>query len=174
MLIDLDFRYDYDTFERKHTIKHIKQIVDLYITEICSVFNINIDDPKCMAFIFERDEMYKNKGFTKDGIHIMFPHIVSYPVAQHYIRDNVLKKIGDLIADLDLKNIISDVVDRAVISQNNWLLYGSNKDKPKGNPYRLTHILNGFNEEVDMIKYFSDKDSNLSRFSLSETRNRMS
>jgi len=164
MLIDLDFRYDYDTFERKHTVKHIKDIVELYINEICSIFNINIDDPKCIAFVFERDEMYKNKGFTKDGIHILFPHIVSYPVAQHYIRDKVLKKIGELISDLDLKNIVTDVVDRAVISQNNWLLYGSNKDKPKGNPYRMTYIFNGLGHEIDIVQYFSDKDSNLARF----------
>jgi hypothetical protein len=31
MIIDIDFRYEYDTFERKHTIKHVKDIVELSI-----------------------------------------------------------------------------------------------------------------------------------------------
>jgi P4 family phage/plasmid primase-like protien len=164
MIIDIDFRYEYDTFERKHTMKHVKDIVELYVNEICLLFNVNIDDPECTSFVFERNEMYKSKGFTKDGIHIIFPYIVSYPAPQYYIRDNILKKIGDVIADLDLKNTISDIVDRAVISQNNWLLYGSNKDKPKGNPYYIKYIFDGFTEEIDQCEYFKDKDSNLTRF----------
>ena len=164
MIIDIDFRYDYDTFERKHNIKHVKEIVELYVNEICSLFNVNIDDPRCVSFVFERKEMYKNKGFTKDGIHIIFPYIISYSPPQYYIRDNILKKIGDIISDFDLKNTTADVVDRAVISQNNWLLYGSNKDKPKGIPYELKYIIDGLGKEIEREKYFKDKDSNLMRF----------
>jgi P4 family phage/plasmid primase-like protien len=164
IVIDLDFRYEFDLNDRKHTIEHIKKILELYVNEISSTFEIEKDDSKMTAFIFERNETYKSKGFTKDGIHILFPFIVSYAVPQYHIRENILKKIGDILCDLELKNIIPDVVDRAVISQNNWLLYGSNKDKPKNNPYELTYIFNGKIEEISIEDYFGDSTPSLPRF----------
>lgn len=165
IVIDLDFKYELETFERKHNETHIKKIIELYVSEICALFNIEMNDSKLISFIFERDEVYKNKGITKDGIHILFPYIVTYPVAQYYIRDNILKKIGDIIADLEIKNIISDIVDRSVIAPNTgWLLYGSNKDKPKGNPYKLKYIFNGHSNEVPIQDYFSNGVVSLARF----------
>ena len=164
IIIDLDLKYELETFERKHNETHIKKIIDLYITEIISIFNINIGDKRLSSFVFERDEIYKTKGITKDGIHIMFPYIISYPVAQYHIRDNILKKIGDVISDLGIKNLISDVVDRSIIAPNTcWLLYGSNKDKPKGNPYKLKYSFDGHGNVID-LESSEITDSNLPRF----------
>ena len=165
MIIDLDFKYELETFERKHTIEHIKKIIDLYVFEICNLFEVEPDDNRLLSFIFERDELYKNKGITKDGIHILFPNIVSNPDAKYYIRNNILKKIGEIISDLGLKNVISDIVDKSIITPNTcWLLYGSNKDKPKGNPYRLKYIFNGKCENINIIDYFGEENVNLARF----------
>lgn len=164
IVVDLDFKYDSDITERKHNEVHIKKIIELYVSEICNIFNIDKNNKKLTSFVFERDNMYKNKEIIKDGIHILFPHIVSYPVAQYYIRDNILKKIGDIINDLGLKNIIPDVVDRAVISPNmGWLLYGSNKDKPKGNPYKLKYIFDGESNKINIENYFSSETVSLVR-----------
>jgi P4 family phage/plasmid primase-like protien len=163
--IDLDFKYELETFQRKHTETHIKKIIDLYNNEIINILDIDKDDPKLTSFVFERDESYKAKGITKDGIHIQFPFIVTYPSVQYYIRDNILKKIGDIISDMGLKNSISDIVDRTVISPNTlWLLYGSNKDKPKGNPYKLKYIYNGNNNNLSIEDYFGNQNINLARF----------
>jgi len=164
VIIDLDFKYDIDTHDRQHTEEHVVKIVSLYINEICDVFNVEKNSEKLMCFVFERNEPYKNKGVTKDGIHIMFPFIVSQPNAQYYIRDNVLKKIHDIISDLNLKNVVSDVVDRSVISPNTlWLLYGSNKDKPKGNPYQLKYVFDGNCKKVEPEDYFTN-NVNIVRF----------
>lgn len=172
IVVDLDFKYEMDTYERKHNEIHIKKIIELYISEICNLFNISKEDSKLASFIFERDEIYKNKGITKDGIHILFPYIVSHPTAQYYIRDNILKKIGDIISDLGLKNIIADVVDRAVISPNmSWLLYGSNKDKPKGNPYKLKYIYDGNANKIEITDYFNN-DKKISLVRTFSIRNR--
>ena len=123
MIIDLDFKYELETFERKHKISHIQKIIKLYVSEICNLFELENNDKRLISFVFERDELYKNKGITKDGIHILFPNIVSYPDAQYYIRNNILKKIGEIIADLGLKNVISDVVDKSVIVPNTTWFY---------------------------------------------------
>ena len=165
MIIDLDFKYELETFERKHKMNHIEKIVNLYVSEICNLFEIEKNDKRLISFIFERDELYKNKGITKDGIHILFPNIVSHPDAQYYIRNNILKKIGEIIAELGLKNVISDVVDKSVIAPNTcWLLYGSNKDRPKGNPYRLKYIFDGDVNEISPEDYFGEEHVNLARF----------
>jgi hypothetical protein len=73
IIIDLDFKYELDTHERKHTFEHIKKIINIYNDEICNIFDIQKDDEKMISFIFERDNLYNNKGIKKDGIHIMFP-----------------------------------------------------------------------------------------------------
>ena len=165
IVVDLDFKYELETFERKHTFEHIKKIIDLYVNEIINIFNIEKNDKKLTSFVFERDELYKNKGITKDGIHIQFPYIISNPTAQYYIRDNILKKIGDVISDLGLKNVIPDIVDRKIISPNTcWLLYGSNKDKPKGNPYKLKYILDGNSNIISIEDYFEGNNISLVRF----------
>ena len=165
IIIDLDFKYELETFERKHKVNHIEKIVNLYVSEICNLFELERNDKRLISFIFERDELYKIKGITKDGIHIIFPNIVSHPDAQYYIRNNILKKIVEIISDLGLKNVISDVVDKSVIAPNTcWLLYGSNKDRPKGNPYRLKYIFDGDANQISIEDYFGEEYVNLARF----------
>jgi hypothetical protein len=134
-------------------ISSLYNLDEASIDETYGPSNIEIDDKKLTSFVFERDESYKVKGITKDGIHIQFPFIITYPSVQYYIRDNILKKIGDVISDMGLKNIIPDIVDRSVISPNTlWLLYGSNKDKPKGNPYKLKYMYTVFKNFIDYTK----------------------
>ena len=151
MLVDLDFKYELETFERKHGEIHIKKIVELYINEICSLFNIEKNDKRLHCFVFERDQIYKTKGITKDGVHLMFPKIISYPQEQYYIRENVLKKIGEILKDLPLTNIMSDVVDRSIIYNNGWLLYGSKK--PKCDPYQITYLFDGIMNKINIEDY---------------------
>lgn len=164
MLIDLDFRFEVDILTRMHNETHIKKFVNLYIQEICEVFNIEKDDPKLVAFVFERDGPYQDKSMTKDGIHIMFPFIVSYPNAQYHIRDNILKKIGDIfeeIPNLKNKNKIADIVDRSVIYTNNWLLFGCKK--PNLEAYKISYIFNGLLDNIPVDEY-NFSDTNLPRF----------
>jgi P4 family phage/plasmid primase-like protien len=165
MTIDLDFKYELETIERNHNESHIKKIIDLYTYEISNILNIDKDDKKLTSFIFERDESYKAKGITKDGIHILFPFVITYPSVQYYIRDNILKKFGDIISGMGLKNLIPDIIDRSVISPNTlWLLYGSNKDKPKGNPYKLKYIYDGNSNTLSIEDYFGEQNINLAKF----------
>ena len=168
IIIDLDFKYEIETFERKHNITHIQKIINLYIDEICNLFDINRDNKKLVSFVFERENLYAAKSNTirKDGIHIIFPFIISYSPAQYYIRDNILKKIGDIINELQFKNTISDVVDRSVLAPNTcWLLYGSNKNNPevKGNAYGLSYIFDENGNNIPIEQYFDGNPVSLTR-----------
>jgi P4 family phage/plasmid primase-like protien len=157
VIIDLDFRYNINIENRLHNFDHIKTIISLYNNEICDLFEIEKDDPRMVSFVFERKAPYKSIGYTKDGIHIMYPFIISSPTEQYYIRENILKKIGKVFEDLPLENSIADIVDRAVIEKNGWFMFGSTK--PKCEPYNLSYIIDGNADLININDYqFYTKD----------------
>jgi phage/plasmid-associated DNA primase len=164
MVIDLDFEYLPDVDERQHDEEHIRGVVKLYMEEIVNMFNLESDDSKLTAYVFQKPAPYrekeKNSGDdgagattggnkykrTKDGIHIMFPFIVSTPEPQYLIRENILKRIGTVLDVLPLvvpkskegHNSYTAVVDRSVIQANGWFLFGSTK--PGHEKYELNYI----------------------------------
>ncbi len=165
MVIDLDFEYLPDVDERQHDEEHIRGVVKLYMEEIVNMFNLEADDSKLTAYVFQKPAPYrekeKNSGDadgagattggnkykrTKDGIHIMFPFIVSTPEPQYLIRENILKRIGTVLDVLPLvvpkskegHNSYTAVVDRSVIQANGWFLFGSTK--PGHEKYELNYI----------------------------------
>ena len=158
IIVDFDYKYEFDIMERQYTIEHINNIIKLYIKEIDSIFNITNKKEELIAFVFERDAPYKYKGNTKDGMHIMFPFIVSEPDAQYLLRDNILKNIAPILDDMPLKISYCDVVDRSVISKNGWFMYGSSK--PNNKAYSLTHVFDQYGEEIgkDEVDYKGEKN----------------
>ena len=151
IIIDFDFKFDLNVQGRQYTDKHIEDIVKLYFDEIVDIFNIENNSDKLKAFIFEKKEAYNIKNCIKDGIHIMFPYIISTPDIQYYIRENILKKIPDVLSDLNLTNKYHDVVDRSIIYKNGWFLYGSTK--PNSDIYKLTKIIDNNNNYININNY---------------------
>ena len=93
ILIDLDFKHEPDEdLKRYFTSKNIKDILQLYYEEIRKIFIIK-EQSQLIAFIFTRDSPYIYNGVKRDGIHIIFPYIISEPNAQYYLRDCILKRI---------------------------------------------------------------------------------
>ena len=151
--IDLDFRYNSETIDRRYTQDQIEKFIQCYMNHICEWIDFDSDPRQYAAmrcFVMEKSGPRENEKKTlkqkskdnakeiKDGIHIMFPYIVTEPLVQYKIRDSVLKETGTIFESMDLTNPNSDVLDRAVIEQNGWLLYGSKK--PNGEPYTITNI----------------------------------
>lgn len=146
--IDLDFRFDINLSDRLYKVEHVMGIVKLYNRAIKEY--VDIPESDIQAFVFQRDTSYKFGGNTKDGIHIMYPYVMVDTTIQYMIRDYVLENCSSIFSDLPLKNSYDDVVDRAVIAKNNWLMYGCTK--PNCKEYKLTHILN-----YDMSKELLNK-----------------
>ena len=162
LIVDIDFKFDFDTAKREYTYTHIEKLVELYIDEITRCFQIEKEDERLLAFVFEKPNPYKSNGNTKDGIHIIFPFIVSPPMPQYYIRETVLKKVPAILEDLPLKNSYADIIDRSVIFKNGWFLYGSTK--PKCSCYQLTHIIDGKLNKVNKEIYDFKNEKNLAKF----------
>jgi P4 family phage/plasmid primase-like protien len=168
ILIDLDLRYnekekgsqepafgqDIDIFSlRTYTFEHIKEFVGYYFTEINKYFMIPNDERNdiLQAFVFERPKPYQDKDCIKDGIHIMFPFIQCEPTIRYIIRDNVLKNLNDFFQKINCTNPAFKILDRSIIEQNGWYLYGCRK--PGRDAYKLTYILDEFGNELDKTIY---------------------
>jgi P4 family phage/plasmid primase-like protien len=168
MVIDFDFKYEFDVHERLHTYEHIEKIVELYVNEIISLFQIERDDPRLVAFVFEREKCYKAKGITKDGIHIMFPFIISSPEPQYYIRTQLLGKIAPVLANLPVTNVPHDIIDKSVIHSNGWMMFGSRKFKC--DPYQMSYIFDGNLQNIALEDYYYGTQDLVRFFSIRNKR----
>jgi len=140
--IDLDFRFSREIKNHLYTSKHIHDFIISCICEIDNYFNIDNDKKKVFVYEIEKPvtEVKKNGEVYKDGIHIMFPYIISKPNIQHIIRSNILKNFHDIfpIDEIGYTNSSDNIYDKSIIDSTGWLMYGS--CKPNRVPYTLTHV----------------------------------
>jgi hypothetical protein len=138
VIIDLDFRMD--TLHRPYTMAAITAFIDIlyaYLKEY-------IIDPDPICYILEKHAPKDEKGVFKDGIHIIFPHIVTCPTLQYIIRDRFLQEHTAFFTSHmpTAINTPNDIYDESVIFRNGWMMYGSKKPHE---PHRwlATHVYNG-------------------------------
>lgn len=103
------------------------------------------------VLFFERPQPYVYKNLVKDGIHIMFPFIVSEPTVQNIIRENVIKELEEHFKTIPLENTISNAIDKLVIDQVGWYMYGSTK--PGVSRYKLKYIFDYNLNQIDVKNY---------------------
>jgi len=155
--VDLDFRFSHDiTVEelpikiiRKYNENHVYKIIDYYF-KIINTY-LNVSDEANIAYIMEKPTptLFRNK--IKDGIHIIFPNIIVNNNIQHFIRNKILEKAQEIFDIRDMCAIPEDIIDKAIISSNCWLMYGSKKTE--SDAYRVTKIYNYKNNKTEKQEY---------------------
>jgi P4 family phage/plasmid primase-like protien len=164
ILVDLDFRYDYDVTKRLHTSEHVQDLVQLYLEELKEFF-IFEENKSFPIFIMEKSNVNRvvDKQITKDGIHMIIGIQMDHTL-QMMLREKVLQQIGD-IWELPLKNDWNEVLDEGISKgTTNWQMYGS--QKPGHEAYKLTYYLTAALDLVDnnwMTTAKSPKDIDLLR-----------
>ena len=164
VLIDIDFRFPKDDkltyLTRSYTYDHILDILKIYIKHV----NNTVNTPeKFNIYVMEKSAPVLYKDRIKDGIHILIPEIVTRPSVQLYIRTQVINEIMNegLFDKLGVENSLDDIFDEAVITTNNWQMYGSKK--PECEAYKITHI---FDNELNKIDILDDHTEYVSVLSL--------
>lgn len=165
LVIDIDFKFTIEYNKRMYNQNHAKMIIELYNKAIRKF--IDFEDPKISiaAYLFERDKPYKNTGFFKDGLHIVYPEIITDTKIQFLIRNEVIMNFNTVLNNKEYGEIplvnsnIEDIVDKSVIEANGWFLYGCTK--PYIEPYKLSHIY--------LSKYIDETNS----YTLIEPQNKM-
>jgi P4 family phage/plasmid primase-like protien len=146
ILIDLDFKFSIDTgCERKYSFTHLHKISK--ILNECIQVALNVDKEKLVTFVFEKKSPYKYGGYIKDGLHIVYPFIITSPDIQYHIRTLFISKLDGQLCDLPYINSIDEIVDKSVIHSSGWFLYKSSK--PNLEPYLLTHIFDDTQNEIN-------------------------
>ena len=146
VLVDFDFRFPLEVKERQYTREFVRAVVREYFDFFQRY--IVIDDSNARCYVFEREGPYQTAKETKDGIHMVFPHITCSAPLKLLAREHVMVACAPLFHELGATNPVADIVDRAVIDRNNWFMVGSGKVGCQ--PYDLTMVLNEQPEEVSV------------------------
>jgi len=140
--IDADLKYSQEYANRQHTKDHVFALARLYCKQIRKYVDIDNNEP-IRVFSMEREGPYAHKGIIKDGLHLEIM-VKTHTDIQHIIHDSVVKHVmqevflNKEIGELPLKNTVENIMDEAVISKNNWTLYGCSK--PGLGRYNITHV----------------------------------
>ena len=143
ILVDIDFRYDYDVDEKQHSPDDIIELIGEYLGEIKTIYQID-ETTRFQIYVFEKptvnriDDKTKNKKITKDGIHMIIG-VQADHITQLILRERIMDKAAEIWKNLPLKNTWEDVFDKGISTgKTPWQLYGSRK--PGNEKYQLTRV----------------------------------
>ena len=171
--VDLDFRFSMPINEngepfiqRLYTDDNIYKIIDNYF-KIINTY-LDIDEKSNVGYVMEKPYPTEFRNKIKDGIHIIFPHVIIDNNTQFFIRKKILDIASQIFKDLYLCNEYEDIIDKAIINANCWQMYGSKK--PESEAYRVTKIYN-YKEETIMHDYVPSAELEISYIKLFSMRN---
>ena len=145
LLVDFDFRYNYDVETRQHTKENILDMIVLYLEELKEYFLFEENKPFDI-FIFEKPNVNRltDKTLTKDGIHMMICIEMDH-ILQLMLREKIIDKLQEAW-ELPLINNWESVLDQGISKgKTNWQLFGSRK--PGNEAYELTnHFIASFDK----------------------------
>ena len=143
--IDIDFKFSLLSaplgdlsLKRTYTSDTVDSIIKAHASALVGLVGAHGVDGK-EFFVMEKPCPRLVKSQIKDGMHIMAPELITRTSVQHIARLQALGDLEGVFKALQVTNSTQDVVDEAVISRNNWFMYGSKK--PDDTAYRVTRVV---------------------------------
>jgi P4 family phage/plasmid primase-like protien len=171
ILVDIDFRHDYEVDERQYTKEHVDDLIDGYLEEFKKMYQLD-ENTKFPVYVFEKPSVnrLKEENKTKDGIHMIFG-IQADHVVQQLLRQRMLVRAQDMWSDFPKTNTWEDVFDAGISKGGtNWQLYGSRK--PNYERYQLTHVFEVTFDDSD--SEFMRKEIPIKSFNMEENLEKLS
>ena len=133
LVIDIDFRLKEP--QRAYTTTHVELFVSTVMAELQRLFVELPGDIE--VYVMEKARINVLPDKIKDGIHFYFGISMDVTIKE-MLRTRVLSRMNEIWDDLKpaLTNDWSDVVDKIMHTQSQWMLYGSRK--PDHEPYLVT------------------------------------
>ena len=155
IIIDLDIKYPKDLVVNGRVYQKFLNAFLKIFNDIILKYLVTEED-EFLTFIFEKSKPTEREDCYKDGIHLMYPFICASNKLQYVMRADLVKIIDEqhLFEGMGFINKTEDIIDKAVIETNNWMVYGSNKENNP--PYLLTKVVNYEIKEQDKSKYEND------------------
>jgi P4 family phage/plasmid primase-like protien len=145
----------YDESMVLNVINTFRQIIDQYL---------DLSPSEKLVALFEKPQPTITATTVKDGFHLIFYNICAHYELRHVIRHHVVNTLEDTDLFSNFCNKTNDIIDKAVVSTNSWLMYGSKKQD--GQLYTLTKIYNSKNHETDISELLEDVPKLITMFSL--------
>lgn len=166
MRVDLDFAYDDEIRKNQHTQDQMIEFSKKYVSALRSYVQV---PPKLDVYIMEKKRPTTKKGgLVSGGVHVIIPSIRSTKHVEKSIRDILMTDMGEIFADLPLKEKEWDkVYDKGIANRSvGWTMYGASK--PDGLPYRTAYCLRFTEDDIEVVSVESDVEPEL--LSLYSTR----
>ena len=159
IIVDIDLELNKDSCQNKrmYNKRMITNIIKKYIDAIKYYLNISKDNLKdtLKCFLFEKPKATTKEDILKDGFHLIFPDTCVQTNVRHLIRNHVVKKCLEENIFEGFLNSTEKIIDKAVVSQNGWFLYGSKK--PNGQLYELTKV---YDDELNVVYEHMNNNTN--------------
>jgi P4 family phage/plasmid primase-like protien len=165
--IDIDLEKpleDWKEGERLYDEEMIKELINVHREVMCEY--LDLEPRELVASVFEKPLARKTETTVKDGIHIIFHGITIHYKLGHVIRYHVIKKLSDNPRYNQFTKSLNEIIDKAVINTNCWLLPGSRKKD--GQVYELTNIYDDENNPIDITKTLADKYKMIKLYALQD------
>ena len=156
ILIDIDLEVaveDYIKETRLYNNNIIIAVIDAFKEGIKKY--LDIDDDNLQSCLIEKPIPTEKINTIKDGFHIIFTGVCAHYKLRHLIRIYAITILEETNLFDHFTKPLNDIVDKAVVSSNSWLMYGSKKKD--GHLYQLTRCINEKNEDLNTDKYLNDK-----------------
>lgn len=164
IIVDLDFEIPTEDYNgtRLYNDALIYKLISIYVKVINKYLIVPKD--KYKISILEKRKPTEKEITFRDGLHIVFPELCVQTKIRHLIRYSVVKECNEIKLFEGYTQSAEKIIDKAVVSTNGWLLYGSRK--PDGQVYTLKKIvddecnvlydhINGDLNNERLIDYFS-------------------
>jgi P4 family phage/plasmid primase-like protien len=166
LIMDLDFKYKDKLKTRQYNDNVLQSIINLIFEKLDILYNIPSEQKVC--WVMEKTNIMKcmKKGYeSKDGIHLLFPYIISEKKSYRNLREILIEyDIKGFFEQEDFippSNSIEEIIDEAIYKGGNWFIYGSRKPN-ENERYELTQILKFSNNTFTNLPIDIYKDEPIS------------
>jgi P4 family phage/plasmid primase-like protien len=165
IIIDIDLKKNFEDYEDGTRLYDESLILNVVTTFRQVIDNyLDLSPSEKLVALFEKPAPTITSTTVKDGFHLIFYNICAHFELRHLIRHHVVDILEKTELFSNFCNKTNDIIDKAVVSTNSWLMYGSKK--PDGYLYKLTNIYNSKNNQTDISELLEDIPKLITMFSL--------
>jgi P4 family phage/plasmid primase-like protien len=139
--VDLDFKYDGQVDEHKHSQGQVLAFITAYMTEVKKYLKV----PESVEiYVLEKDYPTYDpvKKVSSSGIHIQVPGLNTRASVEQAVRRALVRRMDEFFPNLGTNKDWDDVYDKSALTHSgNWPLLGSKKPAEGSLPYMIRYVV---------------------------------
>lgn len=165
VLVDVDIKLPFtEDMDVRHLYSEdeLKQVVEVYQSALATIIKGNVAEAKpqlLRCFVLEKPAYRVTSGdheFIKSGFHLHFPYtFLQRQDHEMFLLPSVMEKMSFRKVFHHLGIEPKKLIDASYL-RNPWLLYGSRKEGPNMEAYRLTKVYDHFMREMQLPDALAD------------------